>query len=217
MTKLEISIDGKKESYHLPQKWDEVSIKQYQELMVIAEDEELKKLEIKVRSISILTGCDVGKITKAPMSHLNKVYDKLAILTSDMPNKTLRNVIEIEGQEYGFIPDMKDLTFGEFVDIDTWMQDGYRNLVDILSVLYRPVVKRKGDRYKIEEYKTSGRAERADIFARSMSIDSVYGAMVFFYTIGEKLIETTRLSLEMQKKKKDSMELTERSMTARAL
>ena len=112
---------------------------------------------------------------------------------------------------------MKDLTFGEFVDIDTWMQDGYRNLVDILSVLYRPVVKRKGDRYKIEEYKTSGRAERADIFARSMSIDSVYGSMVFFYTIGQKLIETTRLSLEMQKKKKDSMELTERSMTARAL
>ena len=99
MTKLEISIDGKKESYHLPQKWDEVSIKQYQELMVIAEDEELKKLEIKVRSISILTGCDVGKITKAPISHLNKVYDKLAILTSDMPNKTLRNVIEIEGKE----------------------------------------------------------------------------------------------------------------------
>ncbi len=212
MTKLEISVNGKIESFHLPVKWDEVSIKQYQELMIIAENDELSMLEIKIRSISILTGCDVGKLGKAPMSHLNKVYDRLAALTADMPNKELRRVIEIEGVEYGFIPDMRDLTFGEFADIDTWMQDGYRNLVDILSVLYRPVVKRKGDRYKIEEY-GDDRAERADLFARSMSIDSVYGAMLFFYHIGEKHIETIKSSLETKIKRRSSMEQTEKKKT----
>lgn len=217
MTKLELSVNGIKESYHLPQKWDEVSIKQYQDLMIIAEDDTLNKLEEKIRSISILTGCEVGKLTKAPMSHLNKVYDRLAVLTSDMPNKVLRKVIEIDGVEYGFIPDMRDLTFGEFVDIDTWMQDGYRNLVDILAVLYRPVVKRKGDRYRIEDYDTVSRADRSELFAESMSIDSVYGAMVFFYTIGEKLIETTRLSLETRKKRMSSMGQKERRRTAKVL
>ena len=157
----------------------------------------------------------MGLISKAPMSHLNRVYDRLASLTAEMPNKDLRRVIEIEGVEYGFIPDMKDLTFGEFADIDTWMQDGYRNLVDILSVLYRPVVKRNGDRYKIEEYKTDDRADRADLFARSMSIDSVYGAMLFFYTIGEKHIETTKSSLETRMQSRNSMEQKEKKKKVR--
>ena len=54
MTKLEISVNGKKESYHLPQKWDEVSVKQYQDLMIIAEDSKLKKLEIKTLNLLLV-------------------------------------------------------------------------------------------------------------------------------------------------------------------
>ena len=210
MTKLEINTNGKKEVYTLPQSWSEVSVVQFQSLMVIMEDEDLNDLEIKIRSISALTGCSIGSISKASMSNLNAVYDSLTALTVDMPNKGLRNVIEIDGIEYGLIPNMDDLTFGEFADIDTWMQDGYRNLVDILSVLYRPVVKRKGDRYKIEEYDLESRALRADIFSQSMSIDSVYGAMVFFYNIVDKLLETMPSSLEMEKNRRSSMEQKER-------
>ena len=51
MTKLEISVDGKIESYHLPVKWDEVSIKQYQDLMVINENKDISSIEVKIKSI----------------------------------------------------------------------------------------------------------------------------------------------------------------------
>jgi len=211
MTRLQISINGETKEYHIPVKWDEVSIKQYQELMVVAENEDLSDIEIMVRSVAALTGAEVEHLTKAPIKHLRDVYSTLSILTSEMPNNELRRVIEIEGIEYGFIPDMNDLTFGEFVDLDTWLQDGYKNLVDILVVLYRPVVKRKGERYIIEEYDTSTTIDRASIFSKSMSIDSVYGAIVFFCDTGSKLIETTQCYLEMQRKKTNYMEQTEQS------
>ena len=213
MTRLEISINGETKEYQIPVKWDEVSIKQYQELMVVAENEDLSDIEIMVRSIAALTGAEVEHLTKAPIKHLRDVYSTLSELTSKMPNNELRRVIEIEGVEYGFIPDMNDLTFGEFIDLDTWLQDGYKNIVDILAILYRPISKRKGERYIIEEYDTSTTTDRGSIFSKSMSIDSVYGAIVFFCDTGSKLIETTLYSLEMQKKKRNSMEQTKQSRT----
>tara|TARA_Y100001938_G_C8101776_1_gene442464 strand:+ start:15440 stop:16090 length:651 start_codon:yes stop_codon:yes gene_type:complete len=215
MTKLEINQGGEKQVYHLPLSWGEVSIKQYQELMMLI-DNEKNELDTKIRTISILTGCELSLLSKASVANLNKVYKKLGELTAKLPSKTFRRVIEIEDVEYGFIPDMNDLTFGEFVDIDTWLQSGYANLIDILTVLYRPVLKRKGERYNIAEYEASSRVERAKVFSRSMSVDSVYGAMVFFYTIASKHIETTLYSLEMQKKKRSSTEQREKKKTVKA-
>jgi len=205
MTRLEIQIGPKKHSYHVPQKWDEVSVKQYQQLMSITENKELSELEVKIRSISILTKCPLSYLSKISIKQIDRVNDTLAALTADMPNKELRNVIEIDGIEYGFVPNMNELTFGEFADMDTWIQNGYANLIDILTVLYRPVIKRSGNRYRIEEYTIDDREDRAKIFEDSLSIDTVYGAMVFFYTIVDKHIDTIKSSLEM-KKKRSSME-----------
>ena len=44
---------------------------------------------------------------------------------------------------------------GEYVDIETFCKDSYKNLHKIMSVLYRPIVKEKGTRYSIEEYNPS--------------------------------------------------------------
>ena len=215
MTKLEIKQGDKKQVYHMPLSWGEVSIKQYQDLMMLI-DNEKNELDTKIRTIAILTGCELSLLSKASVANLNKVHKRLGQLTAKLPSKTFRRVIEIEGVEYGFIPDMNDLTFGEFVDIDTWLQSGYANLIDILTVLYRPVLKRKGEKYNIAEYEASSRVERAKVFSRSMSVDSVYGAMVFFYTIANKHIETTLSSLEMQKKKRSSTAQIEKKRTAKA-
>ena len=211
MTKLEITIEGKQVLYHLPIRWGEVSIKQYQDLMVVCENKDLSEVETMVRSISAMTGADVRHLTSAPIKHLKDVYNKLSELTTELPNAELRRVIEIKGVEYGFIPDFNDLTFGEFVDLDTWLQDGYKNLVDVMAILYRPVVKRKGDKYLIEAYDKSEPIDRASIFSDSMSIDSVYGSIVFFCDIGSKLINTTASYLEIHRKKMNSMELIERN------
>ena len=163
----------------MPLSWGEVSIKQYQDLMMLI-DNEKNELDTKIRTIAILTGCELSLLSKASVANLNKVHKRLGQLTAKLPSKTFRRVIEIEGVEYGFIPDMNDLTFGEFVDIDTWLQSGYANLIDILTVLYRPVLKRKGEKYNIAEYEASSRVERAKVFSRSMSVDCVYGAIVVF-------------------------------------
>jgi hypothetical protein len=65
-----------------------------------------------------------------------------------------------------------------------------------MTVLYRPVKFKKGDRYQIEDYT----AEENPELMKQMPLDVVMGALVFFYLLQEELLQTTLnyLSKEME-------------------
>ena len=198
MKSIELIIDGKVEKYELPTNWKEVSISQYSKLMKVLDDEDISEIERIIRTLESLIGIESRVLTKAPLKYLKEVYGEFTILTSKQPSNYLKKVIEIDGIEYGFIPDFEDLTFGEFADLDNYMQDSWSNLDKIFAVLYRPVIERKGDKYLIEDYTLKDIKDRRELFSNRLSIDTAFGAMVFFYDIGSKLIESMVSSLEMQ-------------------
>ena len=198
MKVIELIVDDKVSKYELPTEWNEVSISQYSNLMKVLDNEDASEIEVIVKTLEALVGIESRILTKAPIKYLKKVYGELSILTSKEPANYLKKVIEIDGVEYGMIPDFEDLTLGEFVDLDNYLQDSWNNLVKIFAVLYRPIVERKGDKYIIEDYTLKDIKERREIFSDKLSIDTAFGAMVFFYDIGNKLIENMVSSLEMQ-------------------
>ena len=198
MKVIELIVDDKVSKYELPTEWNEVSISQYSKLMKVLDNEDASEIELIIRTLEALVGIESRVLTKAPLKYLKGVYIELAILTSKEPANHLKKVIEIDGVEYGMIPDFNDLTLGEFVDLDNYLQDSWNNLVKIFAVLYRPIVERKGDKYIIEDYTLKDIKERREIFSDKLSIDTAFGAMVFFYDIGSKLIENMVSSLEMQ-------------------
>ena len=55
-----------------------------------------------------------------------------------------------------------------------------------MSVLYRPVTMRKGDKYLIEEYDGTDDAESM----KQMRLDVVMGSIVFFYNLNNELLQT---------------------------
>ena len=195
MKVLELLIDKKIERYNLPTQWSEVSISQYAKLMKVLENDTINEIELLVRTLEALLDIDAKILVKVPLKYLKEVYIELEPLTKEMPSNELKRVIEIDNIEYGFV-DFDDLTLGEFADLDNYLQDAYDNMDSIFSVLYRPVTKRKGDKYFIEDYTLKDIAERREIFSNKMSIDTVIGALVFFCNIGKKFIESTVLSLE---------------------
>lgn len=198
MKVIELIVDDKVSKYELPTEWNEVSISQYSKLMKVLDNEDASEIEVIVRTLEALVGIESRVLTKTPLKYLKSVYIELAILTSKEPANHLKKVIEIDGVEYGMIPDFNDLTLGEFVDLDNYLQDSWNNLVKIFAVLYRPIVERKGDKYIIEDYTLKDIKERREIFSDKLSIDTAFGAMIFFYDIGSKLIENMVSSLEMQ-------------------
>ena len=192
--KLKIGEDVKR--YELPTSWDEISIGQYSKLMIAVDKEDSTEIELMVKSLEALADIPGGLLTKVPIKMLREAYNQLKELTSTVPNKELTRVIEIDGVEYGFIPNWDELSLGEFVDLDNYLQDGFNNLDKVFAVLYRPVVKRDGIKYTIEDYDLKDIIKRRELFNNRMSIDTVYAALVFFCSIGRKLTESTLYSLE---------------------
>lgn len=200
MKVLELLIDKKIERYNLPTQWSEVSISQYAKLMKVLENDTINEIELLVRTLEALLDIDAKLLVKVPLKYLKEVYIELEPLTKEMPSNELKRVIEIDNIEYGFV-NFDNLTLGEFADLDNYLQDAYNNMDSIFAVLYRPVTKRKGDKYFIEDYTLKDIAERREIFSKKMSIDTVIGALVFFCNIGRKFIESTVLSLERRTQK----------------
>ncbi len=90
----------------------------------------------------------------------------------------------LEGVEYGFIPNLDEMTFGEFVDIDG-VKDYKKDMGKLMSILFRRVVEKSGQRYLIAPYEN-----KFDF--RDMPTGVALGALVFFWTIGRDCLTATQ-------------------------
>tara|TARA_R110000744_G_scaffold36130_5_gene83538 strand:- start:2491 stop:3141 length:651 start_codon:yes stop_codon:yes gene_type:complete len=205
MRQVKLTIGDKVTKFSMPTNWDEVSLTQYKDLMLAIDKEDSEEIELMIKSLEALTCIDRGILSKVPLKQIRTAYSMLGHLTTDMPSNELKRVIEIDGIEYGIIPDFDDLSLGEFVDLDNYLQDSWNNLTSIMTVLYRPVNLRDGDKYTIEPYTMSSVKDRRRIFNDSMSVNSVYGALVFFCNIGRSYTEITLLSLEEEIKSQSTI------------
>lgn len=200
MRVLELDNNGVATKYELPTSWSEVSLGKYSKLMTALHNEESSEIELIIKTLESLVGISTTQLTKVPLKYLKIAYAELSTLTSTMPSTELKRIIDVDGTAYGFIPDFDELTFGEFCDLDNYLQDSWNNLHKIMAVLFRKVVARDKDKYSIEEYTMKGIKERRELFNSSLSIDVVYGALVFFYHIGSKHMTTMLSSLEEESK-----------------
>jgi hypothetical protein len=208
---VKLKIDDNVKSYELPTSWDEVSLGQYSKLMLAIDKEDSTEIQLMIKSLEALVGIDGGILSKVPIKQLRDAYNQLGELISTTPNNELSRVVEIDGVEFGIIPDFDELSLGEFVDLDNYLQNNWLNIDKIFAVLYRPVIARDDNKYDIEPYSLKGIKKRRDLFNDKLSIDTVYGALVFFCDIGRIHIESMRLSLEMESqnkvKSKEMMEM----------
>jgi len=209
MRVLELDNNGVATKYELPTSWSEVSLGKYSKLMTALNNDESSEIELIIKTLESLVGISTTQLTKVPLKYLKTAYAELSTLTSTMPSTELKRIIDVDGTAYGFIPDFDELTFGEFCDLDNYLQDSWNNLDKIMAVLFRKVVARDKDKYSIEEYTMKGIKERRELFNSSLSIDVVYGALVFFYHIGSKHMTTMLSSLEEESREVRSKLLRE--------
>ena len=101
------------------------------------------------------------------------------------------------------------MTMGEFVDLESYMKSIDDNLHHILSILYRPIKFKEGDKYLIEDYEPSDK--RAELFKKNLKVKDFNGASVFFYSLEKELsINSLKyLITEMKKKRQKKEDMAE--------
>ena len=74
------------------------------------------------------------------------------------------------------------MSFGEYIDIDSNLGD-WDNMYRVMSVLYRPIKQKSGDKYLIEDYKGDAYHDAM----RHTPMDAVISSLVFFWNLGKEL------------------------------
>ena len=180
----------------IPTSLNEIPLMHYQKFMVVASNKDNSDMFISQKMIEIFCGIELKQVVNIKLNdiidlttHFNKLFkDKLE----------LKKTFEIQGVKFGFINELEDISFGEYIDLES-------NIIDVqsfhkaMAVMYRPITNQKGDKYTIEKY--NGTANYADLM-KYAPLDVVLPASVFFWTLGNELLTATLSYLEKQMTKK---------------
>jgi hypothetical protein len=160
----------------IPTSLNEITLGQYQEFLKLDSKKESDVL-LKMVELFCKVPVEVVRSMKA-----NDIKDICEIINKmfDVEHQML-NRFQLSGKDYGFIPDLENMSFGEYVDLDTFMGDN-DNLHRAMNVLYRPIDLKQGQRYTLKEYDPDTNEQ-----AKNYPLDACFGAMVFFYNLGKDL------------------------------
>lgn len=179
---------------NVPESWNEVTIEQFQEISSLQDGEE-KHIEIA----SIFLDEDPELIKKLDAPSQIKVFSLLS-WTNQLPSDAeYKPIIEIDGEKYGFISRLSDLSIGEWIDLENYLQDSAKNMHRIFAILYRPLICSYNDKDRLlEPYEVESARARAELFKEKAMIGHIYGAMVFFSLIEKSYIKIMQDNLRVQ-------------------
>lgn len=178
----------------IPTSLNDVTLKQYQEFAKLeAKLDETKDSSIQLKIIEIF--CNVPEQVVRGMKATDIAEICEIINTMFDAQHQLIHRFKLNGIEYGFIPELDDMSFGEYMDLDTFIGDN-DNLHRALNVLYRPIEYKRGNRYTLKEYDPDNSED-----AKDFPLDAVLGAIVFFYNLGKELSMVILNSSEVKNEK----------------
>lgn len=146
--------------------------------------------ENHLERISICTGQSVDKLRTMPQKLIEAATAHLdQLLTQETAR--FEKVLEIGGKRFGFVPDWDAFTAGEWIDLETYLEEFWKNAHKVMSVLFREVTYELGGKYEVKKYTAK---EDASIF-EEMPADLVSGTLLFFWTTRNELLLDMKSSL----------------------
>lgn len=172
-------------SWKVPTSWDEVTLKQFQEIEAYydAGDKQFDARDV----LHIFCGRSIDEINELPMDFVEKIMGHLMFLQTKPEERKSTNKIEIDGELY-VINVMEKLKVGEYVAVDTVMKADKHNYAAILAILCR----KQGEVYD-SRYEAEVLNDRISMFERQ-PITNILPLVGFFLELYMILATPTLLS-----------------------
>lgn len=171
----------------IPDHLSEITLDQYQRYLKI-QDNETDQAFLQSKMLEIFCGLKLTDAITMKVSDVNYITETLSNLLNEKP--TLVRKFIMKGVEYGFIPNLDEISLGEYIDLDTFLGD-WDNIHRAMAVLYRPIKDKYGERYNIVDYQ-AGDGE----IMKDMPMDAVISSVLFFYHLGIDLSQAMMNYLE---------------------
>ena len=175
----------------VPTSLSEITLDQYQRFARLEGDEEF----LTHKMIEIFCGVPLADLPNVRIKDVSHISKHITAMINEKPN--LIPTFTMGSKRYGFVPELDNITYGEFVDLDGYLQD-VQDLHKAMAVLYRPITNEVGNRYLIEPYEGSSKYSEQ---MKQAPMDVTMGATLFFWRLGNELLQAMLTSLENQNRK----------------
>lgn len=167
---------------NIPEKLGDIPLKNYQNFLKVEDpvEKDFLKHFYGIDNLIEVKQKDVAELVNA----VNKCFDKKP--------KELIKTFALNGVEYGFIPKLDDISYGENLDLTEYINNP-ETLHKAMAVLYRPITKKQFNKYLIEPYEGSQKFSNR---FKQMPLDVVFSAQVFFYNLTNELLNCTPVFLK---------------------
>jgi hypothetical protein len=167
-----------KATINIPESLSEITLAQYQKWYKISENNEDDNF-LKQKMIEIFCNVSLKNIFTIKANDIDNITNSINNLFKEEPK--FIDKFTYKGIKFGFIPKLDEITFGEYVDLDTYLND-WDNIHKAMNVLYRPITIERKNTYLIEDY------EGADVYSlKNITLDIVFGSIVFFWKLKKEL------------------------------
>jgi len=174
---------------NVPDSLSEIRLEQYQKFVKLYDGEVTEEF-MALKMLEIFCGVKLSDAYNMRFKDVDGITQLLTDLLNEKPQ--LKRTFKMDGVEYGFIPNLDEMSFGEYIDLDTYLGD-WQNIHKAMAVLYRPIKDKHGERYNIVPYEVVDSETM-----RKMPMDAVLGSVLFFYRLGMDLSKAMIHYLEEQ-------------------
>lgn len=160
----------------------------FNKLMKESQDENF----IQLAMVTVFCDISVEDAKNIVAKDFTEIVNDITKVLSQQPRFIQRFIHD--GKEYGFIPNLDEITAGEYIDLESFLRDE-ETYNKAMSVLYRPILNKRKDLYNIEEYKGSHTE------FNTLNLEIVLGSMLFFWNLSNELLTAMRVYLQQPKNK----------------
>lgn len=164
---------------NVPTSLNEITLGQYQQYLKLPEN--LTDNQVALKMVGIFCQVPDKVVRNIKAADIQTIVETLTKMFNETP--ALTREFKLDGKRFGFIPNLDNMSFGEYIDIDTYLGD-WDNIEKAMAVLYRPVQGKYDKLYNIEPYEA-----KDALHYKHMPLGVVLGSIVFFYNLGSELCQ----------------------------
>ena len=162
----------------IPTSLKDITLRQYKRFLKVQKEVD-NDLALNSKMIEIFCNVKLEKVMLLKINDTNQIIEMLTKTFEQKPS--LVSKFKLNDVEYGFHPQLDDLTLGEYIDLDNFIGD-WDNMEKAMNVLYRPILVKLKEKYSIEDYRVGTESELLD-----MPMDAVMSSVFFLWNLGLEL------------------------------
>ena len=137
--------------------------------------------------LALLSNKTYNQILKIEAANLGPLIEATSFLDKAPPKVNKKKPFKLDGKEFIFHPNFKNMTAGEMISVEQLIMDaqhkGENSTPGILAVLIRPtkiIPDGDGTKTTIEEFDAETFESRKNFFLEHLTVDRFYHELAFF-------------------------------------